>query len=112
GVGSGAGIQGTAFGAGTGVLAKNAFGMGPALQVDGSAVFSRSGLATVPAGVTKVKVTGVPLTAASLILATAQQASGGISVTSAVPNVQRGNFVINLSAAPPANLAVAWFVVN
>jgi hypothetical protein len=57
-------------------------------------------------------VTGVALTAASLVLATLQQNLSGVYVRSAVPNVAGSSFTINLSKAPSASAKVAWFVVN
>jgi hypothetical protein len=112
GVGTGAGVIGvTEASVGVGVLAENAGG-GNALQVEGPAIFSRSGLATVPAGVKKITVTGVSLTSASLILAVAQQAMGRSFVTSAVPDVPGSQFTINVGFAPKLDMSVAWFVVN
>ena len=108
---SGNGVHGVSSSGGTGVLAEN-FGGGNALRVAGSAVFSRSGVLTVAAGSSKGTVTGVALTAASLVLATLQQNLSGVYVRSAVPNVAGSSFTINLSKAPSASAKVAWFVVN
>jgi len=94
---------------GTGVLADSI--NGTALKVTGKAAFSRSGKATVQAGTSAVTVAGVPLTSASLILATVQQ-SGGAYVKSAVPDVANSRFRINLNKAPTVDVAVAWFIVN
>jgi hypothetical protein len=82
-----------------------------ALQVSGPAEFSRSGLATIPRGSKSVTVTGVSLTATSLVLATAQVAAKQY-VQSAVPDITGSQFVIKLNAATTADLPVAWFVVN
>jgi hypothetical protein len=78
----------------------------------GTTTFSRSGLLTVAAGKSSGTVTGVALTAASLVLATLQQNLSGVYVRSAVPNVAGSSFTINLSKAPSASAKVAWFVVN
>jgi hypothetical protein len=105
---SGPGVQGFSFGLGPGVLAQNT--AGNALQVEGKAAFSRSGLATVPAGMRKTMVTGVALSAQSLILATAQSNAG--AVRSAVPDIPGGKFTIQLTKAATTDVPVAWFVLN
>jgi len=110
--GAGSGVHGKATAAaGVGVLAENTAG-GTALKATGPAVFSRSGLLTVAAGSAKGTVTGVALTAASLVLATLQQDKTGLYVRSAVPNVAGSSFTINLSKSVTASITVAWFVVN
>ena len=75
----GNGVHGIAeSSSGAGVLAENTGG-GTALKATGPAVFSRSGILTVAAGKSSGTVTGVPLTAASLVLATLQQhLTGGV----------------------------------
>jgi hypothetical protein len=97
--------------AGVGVLAENTAG-GTALKAAGPAVFSRSGILTVAAGKSSGTVTGVALSAASLVLATLQQNLSGVYVRSAVPNVPGSSFTVHLSKAVTASAAVAWFVVN
>jgi hypothetical protein len=72
--------------AGVGVLAENTAG-GTALQVSGPALFSRSGTVSIAFPAKSATVSGVPLTASSLILATAQNSNVGVSILSAVPNV-------------------------
>ena len=57
-------------------------------------------------------MTGVALTAASLVLATLQQNLSGVYVRSGVPNVAGNSFTINLSKAPSASAKVARFIVN
>jgi len=104
-------IAGAAAAAGVGVLAENTAG-GPALKAAGPAVFSRSGILTVAAGKSSGTVTGVALSAASLVLATVQQNLSGVYVRCAVPNVAGSSFTINLSKAVTASAKVAWFVVN
>jgi hypothetical protein len=105
----GAGVAGTG---GIGVLAQ-ASGTGvTALDVHGPAVFSRSGTPTVAAGKSSATVTGVALTAASLVLAVVQQNLSGVYVRAAVPNVTGSSFTVYLSKAPTASAKVGWFVVN
>jgi hypothetical protein len=84
-----------------------------ALKVTGLSVFSRSGKVAIKNTAKAATVTGVPLTASSLILATVQN-SLGVWVASAVPNVPGSSFTINLNAAPGTGYTaqVAWFVVN
>jgi hypothetical protein len=57
-------------------------------------------------------MTGVALTAESLVLATLQQDKSGIYVRSAVPNIAASSFTVHLSKAVTANIAAAWVVVN
>ena len=104
---SGIGVKGECT-AGTGVLAAGA----TALSVQGPAVFSRSGTLTVAAGKASGTVTGVALSAASLVLATLQQDRAGVWVRSAVPNVSGSSFTVHLSKAVTASITVTWFVVN
>jgi hypothetical protein len=97
---------------GTGVLAGHGAG-GDALRVDGKATFSRSGVATIPAGASSVTVAGVPLTAASIVLATLQNLLGkGEYVIAAVPSAGTGSFTVYLNRAASAAAKVGWFVVN
>lgn len=118
--GAGTGVQGSGttgvFGVtdsphGAGVLAQNNGG-GPALQVDGVAAFSRSGMATVPAG--KSHVTHwLPLSSASLVLATIQGNVTdlwvrGVTIAAGSP----GSFTIHLSKAAESKVKVAWLAVN
>jgi len=109
---AGNGVHGTATAAGgVGVLAENTAG-GVAFRASGPAVFSRSGTLTIPAGKTSATKTGIPLTAASLVLATLQRDKAGLWVRSAVPNVAGSSFAVHLSKAPSASTKVAWFIVN
>jgi hypothetical protein len=108
---TGLGVHGTASAAtGTGVWAENTAG-GNALQVVGKAAFRRSGLLTVASG-SKATVTNVPLTSASLVLATLQQHATGLYVLAAVPNVSGSSFTVYLSKTVSASTTVAWFVIN
>jgi hypothetical protein len=104
---TGTGVRGEG-GSGTGVLATGA----TALSVQGPAVFSRSGMLTVAAGKSSATQAGVALTAASLVLATLQQHTTGVSVAAAVPNVSGSLFTVYLNKTVTAPVRVAWFIVN
>jgi hypothetical protein len=94
---------------GTGVLAR-ATGTGTALSVTGKAVFSRSGMVTIPAGATSRTVTLAGVTTASMVMALSQQNS---TVFVRAATAAAGSFTIRLSAAAPAGgLKVAYFVLN
>jgi hypothetical protein len=82
-----------------------------ALQVEGTAVFSGSGVATVRAGSDSATVTGVRLTSASFVLALVQ-AKQSCYVVAAVPDHANQQLTIYLNKAPSTALPVAWFVVN
>jgi hypothetical protein len=98
--GPGSGLDGTTESASAiGVLAENSAG-GTALKVSGRAEFSRSDVATVAAGSESVKVTGMPLTPGSMVLATVQQTSGGSYVKAAVPDPGSSSLSIYLNKAP------------
>lgn len=108
--GSATGLTGSST-SGVGVLAESG-SSGTALKVSGKLELSRSGLASVAKKAKSVKVTPVPgVTAASMIIATIQGAAGGtVTVANAVPATN--SFTINLTAAAPNALKVAWFVIN
>ncbi len=109
----GNGVEGQAtLAAGAGVLAKNTAG-GDALRVAGKASFSRSGILTVAAGSTSAMKTGVPLSSASLVLATIQGNVIGVYVQGVTLFIgTSGSFTIHLNKAVPASTKVAWFAVN
>ena len=94
------------------MLAENS-GDGTALKVTGPSIFSRSGTVDIASPAKSATVTGVPLTASSLVLATVQN-KVGVSAQSAVPNVPGSSFTANLNKAPATGktAVVAWFVVN
>ena len=53
------------------------------------------------------------LTASSLVLATIQTDNApGVCVQSAVPDVARSRFTINLTKSVTTSVKVAWFIVN
>ncbi len=113
----GIGVDGYAS-TGTGVQAATSSGTalsvfgnrGTALSVSGKAKFSRSGILTIAAGTASKTVTMAGVTAASMVLATAQQ-STTVTVKAAVPAA--GSFKIVLTGnAPAGGLKVAYFVLN
>jgi hypothetical protein len=103
----GVGLAGTSN-TGVGVAATST--SGTALQVDGKVAFSRSGLAALGAGKTKVTVTLAGVTTSSMVIATLQTDAGTVAVANAVPGA--GKFTINLTAAPTSAVKVAWFVLG
>jgi hypothetical protein len=105
---SGMGVKGTSS-FGTGVYAS---GGGAGLQVVGKALFSRSGIATVTATKSKVKVSNVALDSASLVLATIQGNVAGTWVRGVTTSVGTSSFTIFLNKTVGANTKVAWFIVN
>jgi hypothetical protein len=114
--GTGNGVAGRAD-TGTGVLAAST--SGTALKVSGKAQFSRSGLVTITYPAKSKVITGVPLTAKSLVLATQQKFLAGVYVVAAVPNLSgsSNSFTIYLSKAPgtsavPKSVTVAWQVIE
>jgi hypothetical protein len=118
GLGYGVTGRATNTGGGTGVLgdAPNGIGVeadsatGSALNVNGKATFSRSGIVTVAAGTNSLTVTLGGVTTASMVLATAQQPKA-VYVKAAVPG--SGSFTIRLTGkAPTGGLIVAYFVLN
>jgi len=84
-----------------------------ALQVNGAAVFSRSGTATFPAGHSEARVKPLRLTTSSIVLATIQGNFVGVDVrgVTIVPG-NKGSFTIHLNKDAPSPLIVGWFVVN
>jgi hypothetical protein len=107
--GGGVGVYGTSTN-GTGVLATSA--NGTALFVEGSAAFSLCGVAAVRGTASKVTISGVPLTASSLVLATPQGAIAGVAVEGVVLDVTAGSFTIHLTQPATHHLPVAWFVIE
>jgi hypothetical protein len=108
-VGSNPGVEGQSSGTGPGVLALND-GSGSALEVQGPATFSRSGLATIAAKKTSVTVSFPGVSASSMVLATMQTIAKGIAVAAAVPAADC--FTLKLTKAPKRDVVVAWFVMG
>ena len=111
---SGDGVHGHSFAsAGVGVRASAEAGL--ALVVQGKAVFSRSGRATIPAGASFVDVSltskgglsGIPLCFANLLTH-----RPGIHVEAVRPNTpSTGRMRIYLNKAVPGSTFVVWFVL-
>jgi len=95
---------------GTGVLAEST--AGAALRVEGAAVFSRSGVLTIPAGERSATQTDVPLTAASLVLAVLRRHQQFRHVEAAVTHPASSSFTVHLNLPASPGCQVAWFVVN
>lgn len=91
-------------------------GSGPALQVTGPALFSRSGRATVSGSTatpkSTAKVKNVALTDDSIVLATIQGNHEAVAVSGVDTNPANGQFTIHLNKAVTEHVSVAWFVVN
>jgi hypothetical protein len=85
---------------------------GWALQTEGPVRFSTAGRATIPAGKDKVVLSGLPITASTMVLATPQTRRKGIYVEAVVPNTQNGTATVYLNAATPAALVIGWFVIG
>jgi hypothetical protein len=107
--GGGYGVSGIST-KGVGVIAISS--RGTALQVDGPAVFSVSGRATVAARAVSVVVKGVALTSSSVVLATPQGHVAGVGVAGVVTDVSAKKMTIYLTKAPATALKIAWFVIN
>jgi len=109
----GLGVYGQTYD-GVAVAARTAVPQGTALEVEGTARFSRSGVAVVPGGRKEVRVTGVLLTAESVVMATMQQyrAGSGVSLQAAIPEPAANAFRLRLTAAAPDDTRVGWFIVN
>lgn len=76
------------------------------------AAFSRSGVATVPAGRSQVSHR-LPLTSASFVLATIQGNVKDLYVRGVtIAAGSRSSFTIDLSKAVAAKTKIAWLVVN
>jgi hypothetical protein len=118
--GSGSAVYGEATASGVAVFGKSTTNgtalrgdsaSGTALQVNGKAKFSRSGLLTLAASAASITKTGVPLTSASYVLATLQTNTAGLFIQGAVPNPAGSSITIYFSKTAPAGTRVAWFVV-
>jgi hypothetical protein len=86
-------------------------GDGTALRVEGRTEFTRSGVATIPAGANRVTVTPEgPVTNRSFVLATLQEARGGVHVAAGIPNAAAGTVTIRLNQPVNSATRVAWLV--
>jgi hypothetical protein len=83
------------------------------LQVDGPAVFSRSGRVTIPAGQSSVTVTGHSIIATTLVIATIQGNVASRYVRGVSVNDAANTFTIRLNkVAPTGGVVVGYFIVN
>lgn len=114
----GTGVLGSTSSAdGVGVAAQNPDGT--ALQVDGAAKFSRSGIATAlgtptsPLLEVTVTISGPDLTSKSMVFATIQ-GSGvtGVAIKGVAPDVGTKKFTIHFTAKLKTTMHIAWFVVG
>jgi hypothetical protein len=110
---TGVGVWGHAVN-GTGVYADSPSGY--ALQVNGKATFSRSGVVSVAGTSTapknSVRVT-LPVTSRSMMIATLQKFVSGVFVVAAVPNVTGGYFTIYLNKSVTTTVGpIAWQVIE
>lgn len=110
--GGGTAVLGLAASGGTGVLAQAGGGGGTALEVNGPALFSRSGLVTVTGHQTATVSVPGGLSASALVLALLQTPVSNLWVSAAKPHQATGEITIHLNRAPAGAVKVAWFVVN
>jgi len=85
---------------------------GYALQVEGLAVFSRSGKVTFSAGQASRTITGRAIIPSTLVVATIQGYAAGVWVAGVDLNTAAQSFTIKLNKAAPKALKVGWFIVN
>src|SRR5262249_30240227 len=83
------------------------------LEVNGAALFSRSGMVNIPQGSSTATVQKTRLTASSLVLATIQGNVAGVYVRGVtIVTGNKGSFTIHLNKNTPSALVVGWFIVN
>jgi hypothetical protein len=85
---------------------------GYGLQVDGRAVFSRSGKASFAKGQASKTITAAPIAPASLVLATIQGVVAGTWVMGVSLSDANDTVTIRLNETAPVALTVGWFIVN
>lgn len=108
GEGGGVGVKGVSV-EGVGMKAQSKRGV--ALQVKGRSEFTSAGAATIPEGSSSATVASpVPLSEASLVLATPQ--SGGGVIRSAVKDIANDEFTLELVEPATQPVEVAWFVIG
>jgi hypothetical protein len=83
-----------------------------AIHVQGSAYFTRSGVAVVRAKRKSVTVPDVSLDPSSVVLATAQGHVAGVWIEGTSKNVNGSTITIYLSAVPKSALNIGWFVID
>lgn len=94
----------------TGVFAESA--AGTALRVNGSAVFSRSGVLMVDVGAESAVQTGIALSERALVLAVLRDHHRGVHVEAAVPDPREESFTVYLNRRVTGPAGVVWFVIN
>jgi hypothetical protein len=86
---------------------------GYALQVQGRAVFSRSGRSTVSAGQSSKTVNSFGIEPSAIVVATVQGNPAGVWVRNVSINAANDTFTIRLNkAAPSGGVTVGFFIVN
>lgn len=93
-----------------GVAVRGQSAHGLALQVQGKAKFSHSGVATVASGHSSVTVSLPGVTSSNIVLATIQNPSGTISVAGA--HAGSGSFTITLTGSAGSSIKVGWMVIE
>jgi hypothetical protein len=79
---------------------------------DGVTTFSRSGVTRIRRGSRSARVTGVPMTSATAILATLQRRVSGVHLHAVETSPDTGSFTIHLNAGTPADLTVGWLALG
>jgi len=83
------------------------------IRINGKAIFSRSGVMTIPPGASAATVTDVDLTAGSLVLATLQDDLPTVLLRAAVPDPRARTITLYLTrSAGRSGARVAWLVVG
>jgi hypothetical protein len=107
----GTGVQALTYN-GTAVEASTAVAQGYALRVQGAVAFSRSGRATVRAGMDRVTVSAADVRSGTSILATLQQDRPGVSVAAAVPDPAANTVLLVLTRRVAKDTIVAWLALD
>jgi hypothetical protein len=95
-------------GHGTGVRASSEHGI--ALQVNGKARFTNSGVIVVPSGRNSITHSFPGVSPATLVFATIQTPQGGLAIEGAKPD--NGSFTLTFSKKTSAELRVAWMLLG
>jgi hypothetical protein len=82
---------------------------GMALNVEGRAKFSNSGVTSVPAHQKTVTISNASVTPTSIVLATIQKPQSGVYIEAAEPG--SGSFTVTLSASPSSSLPIGWMIL-
>ena len=85
----------------------------PALDVQGKALFSRSGVVSMPAGGSTITLTPAGgITSASIVFAVLTQNRSGVWVRAVTKNATSGTLTIHLNKAVGPATNIGWFIVN